>query len=390
MKSTEKKIADVLKDAFLSEDIEECDLIEEFKRVRCDHGNYKICLDKLTRVASRRGASGVVILTGPTGSGKTYLARSAYQEIKRKFTAATDIGPFVPIAGIRAVPPRATAFDWKDFFVRLLERLNDSLAERKLLVPIQQSLFAEMPTVSPAETMDLPALRRGVEKALRRRRTRVLIIDEAHHILMSKDPGMQKFIFEQLKSLTDETGIILVLVGTYDLVDIRDYSAQLMRRSEMIHLSRYNYNVKEDLVQFTKALNYFAERMPIPLDKSVLKLHKDGLFLKSVGCIGILRDLLLDCLRKAVEDNAEVITWELIEQCVKPNLAIKTILEEAIEGESRLIDIDDKEIREIFLTGMSQGNGDAAGEAAPAKRHAGRPVRRVGHRKPVRDAVGAG
>lgn len=372
-------------------------LIEQFKAVKVTHGHFDHCFSEVRRLCSRSGTSGVVILTGPTGSGKTHLARELFRSLRLAFNdvpaenrdeAYLERDALVPVAGIRAVPPRATAFDWQDFYIRLLEQLRDILVEKKLLVPVQLSLLGEFPVTSPAESMKVQALRRSVEKALRLRKTRVVVVDEAHHILMCKDPDMQRFAFEQLKSLTDETGIVLVLVGTYDLLDIRDYSGQLMRRSDIVHLQRYDYKDEKHRTSFLHAFNELVKALPIPV---VIPNRADAIDLcyrKSAGCVGILRDLLLECLRRAVEEGGNAIDLELIQASAKSNQAVWTILKEAMEGESRLIDIDDNEIRALLLqTGTESARaGQHRTPPTSVKQRPGQ--RRPGTRNPHRDDVG--
>lgn len=374
-------------------------MVEQFKTVKALHNHFDYCFAEVQRLCTRSGTSGVVILTGPTGSGKTHLARELFRTLRSTFNdesadktedAEMKGDALIPVAGIRAVPPRATAFDWQDFYIRLLEQLRDILVEKKLLVPLQLSLLGEFPVASPAESMKVQALRRSVEKALRLRETRVVVVDEAHHILMCKDPDMQRFAFEQLKSLTDETGIVLVLVGTYDLLDIRDHSGQLMRRSEIVHLQRYDYKKVDHLAAFRRTFNSLVKALPLPLVVPSRAETIDLCYRKSAGCIGILRDLLLECLRRAVESEQSAIDLALIHKSAKSNLAMRTILQEAIGGEARLIDIDDNEIRALLLQTEVASTSHEPRNAPSATVNYRRGQRRPGTRNPRRDDVGCG
>jgi hypothetical protein len=206
-----------------------------------------------------------------------------------------------------------------------------------------------------ADSLKVCTLRRSVESALRNRRTRVVIVDEAHHILMCRDEEMQKYAFEQLKSLTDETGIVLILVGTYDLLDIRDHSGQLMRRSEIVHLKRYCYNELRQKAQFATACKRIRKAMAIPLaiQEEEMVDYLDICQLKSAGAVGILVELHLEAQRRALEAGMDAVSLDLLTESAKPNTAILTILEEALRGEERLNDVGDEDVRTLLEHGLA-------------------------------------
>jgi len=71
------KFGDIDKCPFDIDTPPESDVIEKFKEQEITHPHFQDCYERAYRLAKRRGTSGVVILTGPTGVGKTRLCRFA-------------------------------------------------------------------------------------------------------------------------------------------------------------------------------------------------------------------------------------------------------------------------------------------------------------------------
>jgi TniB protein len=256
--------------------------------------------------------------------------------------------------------------------------------------------------MTTADGLDVELLRRSLERAFKHRKTRQLIVDEAHHILLSHDARHVEMQFESLKSLADTCGATLVLIGTYRLLQIREHSAQLIRRSQIVHFPPYRAAGTDERRAFKSVLATFVQKLPFPLDS---ELAKDVMFffLKTAGCVGILRDLLRDAVCEAIESGSTSITRELIERVAQPNKAIKTILQEAalgayaledvsIDEVSSLVEKTPKEISESHWREQMGGSGQefplVPGGAAPATRR--RTTRKVGQRAPNRDRVEGG
>jgi len=359
--------------------------IEYFKNGKAGHSALTAAFDRAMAVIGRSTGPKVVMVAGPTGVGKTTMARTIYRHVLKTYQAeAAADRSFVPIIGINAVPPNGASFSWKDFYIRLLEREGDVLIDRKLLVPRQDELFPNSPWPSPLERSVTDALRRSVEEYIKRRRSKVLLIDEAHHLLMVNDPKRLEFQFETLKSLTIETDITIVLVGTYRLLDIRDQSGQLVRRSEIVHFPRYDFRVKKDAEEFASVLRKFQNQLPLE-GASDLMTDVEYFYLKTGGCIGILKDWLARCLEHAIETKRKSIDADFAEQFALSNKSLRTIIEEALNGEMKLTDIGIDSIETLLRDGIAPPAASVGGEPS-ARAKAAR--RRVGERKPCRDKTG--
>jgi len=321
----------------------------------------------------------ILIFTGPTGVGKTTIAKALTNRLLKHYAeqmlAERD---FVPVVTVSAVPPSSAGFSWKDFHVRILLGQSEPLVDRKYLMPYQVSLLP--PHSLSSKSLDqstADALRRSTEEYLRRRNTKLLIIDEAQHMLLVGGQQRLGCQFECLKSLTIETGVTILLVGTYRLLEILDQSGQLTRRSQVINFPRYDMRKKDDRNHFKQVLKYFelklSEYLPTRLEDQA-----DYFYTKSAGCIGILKDWLCRCLEYAFQEKLSCLDADLAARFAHSNRGLVTIIEEACLGEAKLADVDDARLTDLLANGvlLRTGTSSVQGRYRP------------GRRNPMRDPVG--
>jgi type II secretory pathway predicted ATPase ExeA len=310
-----------------------------FEGVRKAHTHYRNAFNRTLALALRSCPGKVVIVTGPSGVGKSTLAVSLQNKVYAEASNSCDAHPaYVPAMLLRATAPHAMEFSWKDFFTRLLEGLCEPLRHKELQMTDQLDLWSEIKTLLRADHTTADGLRRQAERALDKRRTRVIIIDEAQHLLLCRNATSLRHQFEAIKSFADMSGVTIILVGTYDLLRIRDQSAQLIRRGQIVHFPRYDFAIKEHRSDFKSAMAALTNDLPIPLAPEVAT-DTTYFYLKTAGCIGILRDLLRDSLSDALELGQQCISRATIDANAQPNKAIRRILAEAVQGEALLEDI---------------------------------------------------
>lgn len=357
--------------------------VDHFKGRIIDHSALSVAFDQAMAALGSSSGPRVVTVAGPTGVGKTTLARRIYRQIVKNYEAEVIDNPsMVPVLGINAVPPNGTNFNWKDFYFRLLEKNGDVLLDHKLNPPRQGQMFPELLFPPPSEGATVDTLRRALEKCIRKRGTKIMIVDEAHHLLMVKDQERLEYQFESLKSLTIETDVIIVLVGTYRLLDIRDHSGQLVRRSEVVPLSRYDFRKADDKNMFASALATLQIKMPLEETPNLVP-DVEYFYLKTGGCIGILKDWLTRCLEQAIMEKRKTIDMEFASRFALDNKGLSTIIEEALAGEAKLADISLDNIKQLLTEGVPVVSGPMTPAARPPSRK-----RKVGERNPVRDQVG--
>lgn len=345
--------------------------------------SHPIAKDTYRDLGAALGATSspqIIIFTGPTGVGKSTLAKAACNRLLHYYQERIDAErDFVPVVTISAVPSNGNDFNWKDFHTRLLTGQGEPLVGRKLVVPMQTSLFLDHPlkwTNLPRSTYS--NLLQSVENYLRHRKTIILIIDEAHHIFNVNTSKQLERQFERLKSLAIETGVTILLTGTYRLLEILDQSGEIVRRSQVVNFPRYDMRQSKDRENFRKVLGYLEHKLSLYIPTR-LDAHADYFYRKCAGCVGILKDWLCRCLEYALQEHAPAIDAAFAARFALTNRALRTIIEEACLGEHKLTDVGDDQLLDLLTNGVLFARNN---HELPKKRP------RPGKRYPKRDPVG--
>jgi Bacterial TniB protein len=252
------------------------------------------------------------------------------------------------------------------------------LIDKKIIVPQSEGLFRRF-QVAGGDGMNVDKLRRATESCLRHRHTKVILIDEAHHLLMVKGADKQELQFETLKSLANETEARIVLLGTYRLLDIRNHSAQLVRRSKIVQFRRYAPQMQNDEDDFASAIAHCLNALPIKCtDTEEILNDVQWPMLMSVGCIGIATDWLTRALELALAQR-QALGRRHLEATALGTSELQTLYREALHGESMLQQIPIEDLHKLAY------HSPVNLTARAIKRAHAKP----GVRKPTRDPVGS-
>ena len=155
--------------------------------------------------------------------------------------------------------------------------------------------------------------RLGVLSLLRVLGLRAVILDEAQHIASVTGPRAHADVLDDIKDCVTRTGIVHVLAGTYELSPLIAPSDQLGRRSRIIHFAPYDARKKADRDAFEKIFAQLVKELPFPeparswnaLSGRLGDLHEGCL-----GCVGVLKDWLIDALASALGEGDAFIDWK--------------------------------------------------------------------------------
>jgi energy-coupling factor transporter ATP-binding protein EcfA2 len=318
----------------------------------------------------------LITICGPTGAGKTTLIQVLDSKIREEKAGEMMENPGVlPIVRVEAPAPDSGDFDWGDFYYRFLQATEEPLIDYKEIRPASQRTYGRRNTHAE--------LRRAVEACLQHRQTKIVIIDEAQHIAKVKGSGAKvAHNMDALKSLSNLSGVLFVLAGTYETTRLLEQSGQLGRRTTSIELRRYR-RTSEDEIAFKNVLHQFQIRIPLPNKPDLMK-NWEQLYEGSLGCVGILKDWLKRATASALVQNRDRLTAQDLEGSAIPKRSLLKIAREISEGEKVFQDDLSAEAQIRGLLGIPELRPKQPAEGSPVV-HRPNPV---GQRKAIRDAVG--
>lgn len=307
--------------------------LDYFRQVRIKHDRVATALDDIETLVSPESGTDIVLLIGPTGVGKSTLTISLRDRLLKlhQEDMRSDLS-FIPVVIVEAPASGERGFSWRIFYVRLGQALHEPLMERK----IEDCLEDGRRTIRPINAGSTVAgLRMAIEDALKIRRTVLVIIDEAVHLIRNAKGNTLNSHMDALKSLANICGVTLALVGSYDLFKLMSLSGQIARRSAILHFQRYRPGVAEDEKAFLKSLRSLQKFLPLKDVPDLSPLSGD-LMHSCVGCVGILKDTLTRALTFALRNNGKW-TDSCLQRGVLAERQIVSILEETLEGEKSVV-----------------------------------------------------
>jgi DNA polymerase III delta prime subunit len=390
--------------------LEDRERLDAFKAVTVKHAHLTRVDDQLSLWVEEHTDATHVLLCGPGGVGKS----KALNVVAERFTREESDRFVIPVLLLEPIPPDLGSYLRLDYYWQVINALKEHLLVKELLGNVTHLLATPKATRSKFGAIDWLKAREVAEQALIRARVRAVFVDEGHRLMQGDGSHSVDEQLEWLKSLSNRTHVLHVLAGPYALFGFRNTSGQLARRGRDIHFARYHMENKEERTAFVAALKYLLERVPLSCDLNALLSRWRWFAEGSVGCIGVLKDWLVDAVAATLVQKGTSLTEEILMRTM-PHPARRLSLEmEARTGEHKVALHDSesaKQFQALVKKSAKAANGkpepmpgsipgvSSAGQAdeiakptsatLPMPQVAPKPSKpRVGQRAPERDPVG--
>lgn len=361
-------------------------IVDDFDKSLIPHRTLAKARKELERAILSPGNRLIIAVVGPAGVGKTTLMEMVDSILWKRAAADTnwDRGR-IPTGKVEMRLLPGKPFGWSDYLVDALEAFHEPLIPYKKRVTYSELfpldigripklswrakgvIYDELGSLWITKDARLNGLYFALISTLYYRRPYCFMNDEAHHLLAI--PSSQKLLDQMnaIKSLSNTSGVVIVLFGIYDMSLLLHLNDQLSRRIRIIEFPRYDARIQADFRAYENALRLFEKALPADIQQKLLP-HSLWFYERTCGLIGILKDWLVDALVAWLLESSSLTFMDACLETAPPDLEVVKRAAAIQEGE-RLFRVTKEELREART---SMGLANKAIKAPTKNRKQGR------------------
>lgn len=314
---------------------------EYFKNFLVKHDKIKVAADEILRLIHDPADTEVIQVVGPTGVGKSTLMKYLMKKLAEAAMPELEKNPGrIPVAHITAQNPEVGSYDWKEHYINTLLALGEILIEHKIFLPEDSTDPADVKAQLKRIHTSRAALRRAAQGALKHRKPFAFFIDEAQHITKRRSGHRLVDHADTIRMIASLSGTLHVLLGTYELLALRNLNGQLGRRSHTVHFGRYGTS-SEDIESFTRVFLSFQAHLPVSVTPNLIG-ELEFCYLRCLGCVGLLKSWFMRSLVITLHDQRESVDLKIFRSQATPNSVCMEIAQEIRDGEARLEEKNDE------------------------------------------------
>ncbi|QBD78900.1 hypothetical protein EPA93_24120 [Ktedonosporobacter rubrisoli] len=261
--------------------------------------------DLLMNAIDEHTSYSILALYGPSGVGKSTVMRRIVQRRREEEPDPAR----VPVVVVQASPEDVGSAARLDFYRQVLQQLRGHVAVRDRILNLPLASVRAKKSTDPAEWLEM---RDAVSYALDLLKVKAVCIDEAQHLMQADAAQKPSIQLDWLKSLTNRSNLLYILVGNFSLYDFCHLNGQLARRVREEQFCRYHLDSRADAAEFTSALKVLLEQVPLQVNISEMLTHWKWFGEWSIGCIGILSDWVVETASTLCRAGETALTLEAL------------------------------------------------------------------------------
>jgi hypothetical protein len=293
------------------------------------HGHY-VQVRALIEAACWAAMPGeVVVLTGPPRVGKTKCTAEA---VRRALGIEAELtGTHLAVRVEAGNDGNSGEFSTKAFMVACLKAINHPIFGG----PAEDDVWGERFAALIHRTSET-TLREAFERALKLSGTLYLVIDEAQHVRYIRGgTAAAARVLDSWKCLASRTGVKLVLIGTYEILDLLALAPHLIGRQQSIEFPRYREDSEVDQKEWARVLKAYSALLRIEGGGDLTQWY-DLLFATCLGRVGALYRLLRSALSYARVNELDSLGYESIQNGTTVESQLDAVRLEILAGEELL------------------------------------------------------
>jgi hypothetical protein len=313
-----------------------------------DHRNYKLAKHTFGTFCRNDLIDKVVVLVGPTQSGKSTILAQCYHE---SLALAEGDDAFSPTIGMKIESSNDGRVTQRFMLLQTLKELRH---------PVYEHIgdLDELDFYVPRGSRDETSMRIAAGSSLSSRKTQKTYLDEAHHLMHTTDAHLQDRLLQSVKTLfaVDRT---LYMAGGYELAYKGCLnSPHLSGRLAVVELRAYSEDVPKDLQIFAEILLQWESHIPVK-KPGVLAENAPSILRANNGIIGRAEFHVLRC-KLLAEAAGRKIDEDLLFEQMPTERSRLTIADDITKGREALALCD-------AVVELKEGPNEEAPSAAEAK-----------------------
>ena len=306
-------------------------LIDEMKLVRVPHKAYLLAVSRVFNAILAAAKGELILFVGPSRVGKSRAVVEACQLIYP--VGEKTVHGKMPVVFTEAEnASKHGEFSTKAFIVECLRAVKHPIYGTAADDDPYEIKLCALHHRTPERV-----LREAFETALKLLGTQIWIIDEAQHVgyVAGGDDAAAR-VLNSWKCIANKTGVVIVLSGSYPLLETVSLAPHVVGRQRPIEFPRYRTDCREDVLEWEVILLTLSALVPLEFLDQTLCQWNQLLMTDSLGCIGHVTRWLRATMGDMLAYGELFMTDKCLMRSRLPSAQLASVAQEIFVGEKFL------------------------------------------------------